>query len=101
MFIHKTIGIPIVFDYHHHMCYNDGISTEEALLMAISTWPKDITPIVHISEPRDGKNIRAHHDFIENKVDTYGQSLDLMFESKQKELSVLKYRKKFELISTP
>jgi UV DNA damage endonuclease len=100
MYIHQKTGIPIVFDYHHHMCYNDGIPTEEALLMAISTWPSDITPIVHISESRDSKNIRAHHDFIENKVDTYGQNVDLMFEAKQKELSVLKYRKNFELIST-
>jgi len=101
MFIHKTIGIPIVFDYHHHMCYNDGVPTEESLLLALSTWPKDITPIVHISEPRDNKNIRAHHDYIENKVNTYNQNIDLMFESKQKELSVLKYRKKFEFISIP
>jgi UV DNA damage endonuclease len=101
MFIHKTIGIPIVFDYHHHMCYNDGVPTEESLLLALSTWPKDITPIVHISEPRDDKNIRAHHDYIENKVNTYNQNVDLMFESKQKELSVLKYREKFEFISIP
>jgi UV DNA damage endonuclease len=98
MYIHQEIGIPIVFDYHHHMCYNDGVPTEEALLLALSTWPKDITPIVHISEPRDSKNIRAHHDYIENEVNTYNQNVDLMFESKQKELSVLKYRKKFELI---
>jgi UV DNA damage endonuclease len=98
MYIHQEIGIPIVFDYHHHMCYNDGVPTEESLLLALSTWPKDITPIVHISEPRDSKNIRAHHDYIENEVNTYNQNVDLMFESKQKELSVLKYRKKFELI---
>ena len=98
MYIHQEIGIPIVFDYHHHMCYNDGVPTEEALLLALSTWPKDITPIVHISEPRDSKNIRAHHDYIENEVNTYNQNVDLMFESKQKELSVLKYCKKFEFI---
>lgn len=98
MYIHQEIGIPIVFDYHHHVCYNDGVPTEEALLLALSTWPKDITPIVHISEPRDSKNIRAHHDYIENKVNTYNQNVDLMFEAKQKELSVLKYLKNFELI---
>lgn len=98
MYVHQEIGIPIVFDYHHHMCYNDGIPTEEALKLALSTWPSDITPIVHISEPRDGKNIRAHHDYIQNKVETYGKDVDLMFEAKQKELSVLKYRKNFEKI---
>jgi len=98
MYVHQEIGIPIVFDYHHHMCYNDGIPTEEVLKLALSTWPSDVTPIVHISEPRDGKNIRAHHDYIQNKVETYGQDVDLMFEAKQKELSVLKYRKNFEKI---
>jgi len=95
MYVHEKIGIPIVFDYHHHFCYNDETSVEEALKLAISTWPIEIAPIVHISEPRDTKNIRAHHDFIENKVETFGCDVDLMFEAKQKELSVLKYKKKY------
>ena len=95
MYVHEKINIPIVFDYHHHFCYNDGTPVEETLKLATSTWPTGITPIVHISEPRDTKNIRAHHDFIENKVETFGCDVDLMFEAKQKELSVLKYKKKY------
>ena len=95
MYIHEHTGIPIVFDYHHHNCHNDGMSTEEALKLAVSTWPKDIVPAVHISEPRDDKNFRAHHDYVQNQVQTYDLNLDLMFESKAKELSVLEYRKKF------
>lgn len=95
MYIHEHTGIPIVFDYHHHNCHNDGMSTEEALKLAFSTWPKDITPVVHISEPRDDKNFRAHHDYVLNQVQTYGLDVDLMFESKAKELSVLEYRKNF------
>lgn len=93
MFIHKNTGIPIVFDYHHHTCHPDGMSHQEALGMAISTWPTDITPIVHVSEPRDDKNFRAHHDYVQNKVDTYGYDVDIMMEAKAKELAVLEYRK--------
>lgn len=93
MFIHKNTGIPIVFDYHHHTCHPDGMTHKEALEMAISTWPKDITPAVHVSEPRDDKKFRAHHDYVRNKIDNYGNCIDVMMEAKAKELSVLEYRK--------
>jgi len=93
MFIHQNTGIPIVFDYHHHTCHPDGMTHKEALEMAMSTWPKDITPIVHVSEPRDDKNFRAHHDYVYNKIDSYGYDVDIMMEAKAKELAVLEYKK--------
>ena len=98
LYIHEHTKIPIVFDYHHHNCHNDGMSTEDALKLAVATWPSDITPTVHISEPRDEQNFRAHHDYVVNEVNTYGYDLDMMFESKAKELSVLEYRKNFKLL---
>ena len=98
LYIHEHTGIPIVFDYHHHNCHNDGMSTEDALKLAVATWPKDMVPVVHISEPRDDKNFRAHHDYVRNEVNTYGSDLDLMFESTAKERSVLEYRKNFKLL---
>lgn len=98
LYIHEHTKIPIVFDYHHHNCHNDGMSTEDALKLAVATWPSDITPTVHISEPRDEQNFRAHHDYVVNEVNTYGYDLDMMFESKAKEISVLEYRKKFGLL---
>jgi UV DNA damage endonuclease len=98
LYIHEHTKIPIVFDYHHHNCHNDGMTTEDALKLAVATWPSGITPTVHVSEPRDDKNFRAHHDYVRNEVNTYGYDLDLMFESKAKEISVLEYRKKFGLL---
>ena len=92
MFIHENTGIPIVFDYHHHTCHPDGMAHKEALEIAISTWPKNITPIVHVSEPRDEKNFRAHHDYVYNKIDSYGYDIDIMMEAKAKELAVLEYK---------
>jgi len=95
MFIHENTGIPIVFDYHHHSCHPDGMSHRDALTLAVSTWPKDITPAVHVSEPRDDKNPRAHHDYIKNEVDTFGFEIDIMMEAKAKELALLEYVKKY------
>ena len=98
MFIHKKTGIPIVFDYHHHTCHPDGMSHKEALELAISTWPKGIVPATHVSEPRVDKNFRAHHDYIKNKINLYGNNIDVMVEAKAKELAVLGYIKKHGLL---
>ncbi len=96
MFIHDHTGIPIVFDYHHHTCHPGDMSHSDALQLAISTWPDGITPIVHVSEPRDDKNFRAHHDYVRTEVDTYGYDVDIMMEAKAKELALLEYRKMFK-----
>lgn len=93
MYIHQQTGIPIVFDYHHHSCHSDGMSQKDALTLAVSTWPDGIVPAVHVSEPRDDSNPRAHHDYVKNEVNTYGFDIDIMMEAKQKELAVLEYRK--------
>ena len=97
LFIHQETKIPIVFDYHHHNCHSGGMTIQEGLEITLPTW-FDVTPVVHISEPRDEKNFRAHHDYVQNKVNTFGYDLDLMFEAKSKELSVLEYRKNFDFL---
>ena len=48
--IYSRIGVPIVFDYHHHRFCNGGLTEQEALELAMSTWPKEIVPVVHYSE---------------------------------------------------
>ena len=96
--VYKVIGIPIVFDYHHHQFCTGGLSEEDALEVSISTWPTDIVPVVHYSESRsreyEDPKIRpqAHSDFIIDKIDTYGNTIDIMVEAKQKELAVIKYK---------
>lgn len=93
--IHQKIGIPLVFDYHHHFCNPGGQSQEEALIQALNSWPEGIRPVVHYSEPKsmeDRKFLRAHSDFIERRIPAYGQEFDIMIEAKQKEAAVLRYR---------
>jgi len=100
MFIHEKIGIPIVFDYHHHKFCTGGLSEEEALKLAISTWPKNIKPVVHYSESKSvhEKNnkikLQAHSDFIHEIPNTYGYDLDIMIEAKAKELAIADFLKK-------
>jgi UV DNA damage endonuclease len=91
MYIHENCGIPIVFDYHHHTFNTGGLSEGEAFLLAYSTW-KNIKPVCHVSEPRDSQKPRSHHDYIFKEVYTYEKDVDLMFECKQKDAAVLKYR---------
>jgi UV DNA damage endonuclease len=97
MYIHERIGIPIVFDYHHHKFCDGGVSEKEALRLAISTWPKDITPIVHYSESKADHESnttvkeQAHSDYIDQLPNTYGYNVDIMIEAKAKELSILPF----------
>jgi UV DNA damage endonuclease len=94
MYLYERIGIPIVFDYHHHKFCTGGLSEQEALELAISTWPDDITPVVHYSESRSEEQLdesikpQAHSDLIKELPNTYGNDVDIMVEAKHKELAI-------------
>jgi len=96
--VHEVIGIPIVFDYHHHKFCTGDLTERAALELAMSTWPDDVVPVVHYSESRaieqeDPKlKPQAHSDYVYDYIDTYGQNVDVMIEAKHKELAVQKYK---------
>jgi UV DNA damage endonuclease len=94
MYIHNKIGIPIVFDYHHHKFCNGGMAEKDALALAVSTWKNGILPVIHYSESANFKKPQAHSDFIQSLPDTYGFDVDLMIEAKAKELAILPHLKK-------
>jgi len=95
--VYKRIGIPIVFDYHHHRLHPGNQTEQEALQMAVSTWG-NIKPVVHYAESRsveqDNPKIKpqAHSDYVNDYFDDYGYDLDVMIEAKHKELALLHYR---------
>ena len=97
MYIHNKIGIPIVFDYHHHQFCTGDMTEQEALLLASTTWPKDIKPIVHYSESKalHENNIKekpqAHSMYINAIPNTYELDVDIMVEAKAKELAILPF----------
>lgn len=62
----RATGIPLVYDVHHHRCYSDELSIEEATTQALATWNRE--PMFHISSPTegwDGPKPERHHDFID------------------------------------
>lgn len=98
--IHERTGIPIVFDYLHHIFCTGGLSEEEAFRFAVKTWPEGITPVVHYSSSRkqfeDPAAIApAHADFIYDRIETYGSEVDVVLEAKAKEEAVEKYLEEF------
>ena len=95
--VYCKIGIPIVFDYHHHKFCTGELSEQQALELAISTWG-NITPVVHYSESRsieqedDKIRPQAHSDYVYDYINTYDNRVDIMVEAKAKELAVLRYK---------
>lgn len=96
--LHGTTGMPIVFDYFHHRLH-PGIQTEEeAFLTAYNTW--DMKPVFHFSSSRkvyeDATSKKeSHSDWVHEPINTYGKDVDIMLETKMKELSIFKYREQF------
>jgi len=97
--IYKKISVPIVFDFYHHKFCTGGLSEQEALELALSTWPKGITPCTHYSESRRKEHLdesiraQAHSDLIYNKIPTYGHEFDCVVEAKHKELAIVNYNR--------
>jgi len=96
--ISEQCGVPIVFDYYHHKFCTGGLTEQEALELAIKTWPKGIVPCTHYSESRRKEHLdesiraQAHSDRITDIIQTYGLDIDVVVEAKHKELAVLNYK---------
>ena len=96
-YLHNPLGIPITFDYFHHQFHPDGLSAHAAASLAAITWPPGITPLFHYSESKNlnegvSGNPRAHSDYVFNKIDDFGLTLDIDLEAKAKELALFRYR---------
>jgi UV DNA damage endonuclease len=96
-------GIPIVFDYHHHWCYDDPMPEKDALYLAASTWTEGIRQLAHYSSCKkiheDSSVVnRAHADYIYEEIHTYGLSIDIDLEAKAKEKALINYLRKYETI---
>jgi UV DNA damage endonuclease len=102
--VHDVIGIPVTFDYLHNQCNPpEGLSEEESLLVCLSTWPVDITPLTHFSESRalfedDSAKELAHSDWIHERIETYGHNFDIELEVKMKDKALLHYHSNIEEI---
>lgn len=95
----RELGIPFVYDVHHHRCNPDGMGTEEATALCAGTWKKRGTaPHFHISSPKNGYaagNPRPHADYI-NPADFpecwLGLDAVADIEAKAKEKAIIRLR---------
>lgn len=95
--VHQLTGLPVVFDYFHHRLHPGHQTEEEAFLSAYNTWP--VKPVFHFSSSRkeyenpEAKK-EAHSDWVHDTINTYGKEIDIVLETKMKELSLLAYRER-------
>lgn len=116
LWIHRRTGIPLVLDTLHLRCLNPtGRSLEDALPVALATWPGDRRPKLHFSSPRTmlrtirtplGERLQAplpnqHSDFLDpfTFIDLVHiaqrlrvRPFDVMLEAKAKDLALLRLR---------
>ncbi|MDQ3548995.1 MAG: UV DNA damage repair endonuclease UvsE [Chloroflexota bacterium] len=102
LWLHERTGIPIVFDWLHHVALNPaGIDPTEAARRCLATWPEHQRPKLHFSTVVGGitpGKSAPHADFIEpgdvipflNGLDD--REFDVMLEAKQKDLALLRLR---------
>ena len=93
----ERLGVPLVYDVHHHRCNPDGFDVDEASLRAAATW-SGREPYFHVSSPRAGSgggDLRPHADYV-NPADVpelwRTMRLTVDVEAKAKEGAVLALR---------
>jgi UV DNA damage endonuclease len=95
----RSMGIPFVYDVHHHRCLADGMTTEEATVQCCLTWKsRGAEPYFHISSPRNGwhsSRPQPHADYIDPAdfpTIWHGLNCTVDVEAKAKELAVLQLK---------
>ena len=95
--LYPHTGIPVVHDQHHHLFCDGGLTQEEAMNLAATTWPKSIRQVIHYSESLSEEvgdpkiKPQAHSDYIKKEIMTYGLDIDVMVEAKMKDIAVINY----------
>lgn len=109
---HK-IKVPMVLDYHHFICNNDGENLKDYLNDIIETWNGRLAKM-HFSSPKSKlkKEFRSHNDYINsddfinfiNLIKTQDKDIDIMLEAKAKDDAIsrlvrqLKYKTNYKFI---
>lgn len=113
IYISDKLNIPVVLDYHHYICNNNGENIENLINKVFASW-QNKTPKIHFSSPKSKlkKEFRSHHDYI--NVDTFinflekikfiNTDFDIMIEAKAKDdalyrlVRLLKYKTNYKFI---
>ena len=114
LYLCNKIKRPMVLDYHHYICNNEGEKIEDYIIDIISTW-KNINPKFHFSSPKSKlkKEFRSHNDYVNsndfinflNILKIANKDCDIMLEAKAKDDALsrlvreLKYKTNYVFIN--
>ncbi len=104
--VSSAVGVPVVYDSHHHSFNEDGLSSEDAMESAIATWK--VRPLTHLSNTTPGmengsfRERRKHSDYVHyipehQRVANNSDRIDIEAEFKMKNLAIFKAIKDFDL----
>lgn len=94
----RALGMPLVYDVHHHRCHPDTLSIEQATDLAAATWGAR-EPWAHLSSPAagwKGKDPRPHADHIavaDVPASWLERRMTIDVEAKDKEHAVLRLQR--------
>ena len=105
--ISKVTSIPIVLDYHHHLCNKSDFSFVDIF----NSWGNSRVK-VHFSSPKNKRDYRSHNEYINGDdfinfieiLKKYDRDIDIMLEAKGKDDSLfrlvryIKYKTDYEFI---
>lgn len=90
----ERLKIPMILDYHHYKCNHNREKIEDYIERIFATWSyKKLVPKIHFSSPKNKKEKRSHHDYINSddfidfihKIQFTNQDFDVMIEAKMKD----------------
>jgi UV DNA damage endonuclease len=108
LYLCEKLGIPLVFDYHHHLAHHENVNWEEQWGRVVGTWDQSALPVkMHISSPRSEKEFRAHAEYVDvnmfmdflNGIKGSVPEIHCMIEAKKKDLALFKLAE--DLTQTP
>ena len=91
--ISKNTGVPVILDYHHHLCNKSDFSFEDIFNRFNNRKVK-----MHFSSSKNKKDFRSHNDYINGDdfinfieiLKKYDKDVDIMLEAKGKDDSLFR-----------
>ncbi len=104
----EELNVPMVLDYHHHLCNQTEEKIQSYLPRIIHTWDNtNLPPKMHFSSPKSKKERRSHSNYINYQdfitfldiISTLHSDIDIMLECKAKDLALFRLLRQLNIYS--